>query len=90
MKTRTLLVALALSFIAAPAVAEDGKRPRRRVERHDAEQSRVHRIETVVVYGRRQLPLASIELTVQRPTFSVGTARYSERDRRFIRKGERW
>ena len=90
MRSRPLLAALALCFMTAPAIAEDGKRPRRRVERHDAQQTRVHRIQTVIVVGRRQLPQASIELTVQRPTFSVGTARYSERDRRFLRPGERW
>jgi hypothetical protein len=52
----------------------------------------VHQIETVVIPGRPQRPMASIELSVERVRFPVGTARYSERDRRFLKKaaGERW
>jgi hypothetical protein len=100
MKLTILLSMLAIS-LAAPAFAEapaPREKPRRRVEQHDrarteaARAGRVHQIETVVIPGRPQRPMASIELSVERVRFPVGTARYSERDRRFLKKaaGERW
>lgn len=98
---RTSLFALAFALLCTPAFAEapaPREKPRRLVEKHDrartdaAKATRVHQIETVVIPGRPQRPMASIELSVERVRFPVGTARYSERDRRFLKRaaGERW
>jgi hypothetical protein len=101
MKPSHLIVICALCSFATPAFAQapaPTSKPRRLVEKHDRVQSqavkggRVHQINTVVISGRPQRPLASIELSVERVRFPVGTARYSERDLRFLKKarGERW
>ena len=73
---------------AAATKAGKRARPMRRAERHSREQTRVHRLTPVKVFGRQQRPNAVIDLSRARHKFSVGTARYSPRDRAF-RKGER-
>ncbi len=98
MKLRALYLAFVIGSFALPAWAVPGEVKRRRAERHSAEQnevlkrSRVHHIDTVVIPGRPQRPMASIELSVERVRFPVGTARYNERDLRFLKKAsrERW
>ena len=79
----------------APAVKQ--RTARRRVGRHDLERSKaskvrghVHELAPVEVYGRRQRPLASVETSSVPFHFPLGTARYSERDRRFLKPGDRW
>ena len=88
---------LAEPAAAAPAVKRE--RAERRVERHDRRQAlvrktggRVFELDIVEVRGRRQRPLAAVETSVQEFRFPLGTARYSERDKRFLRsaRGERW
>ena len=74
--------------------------PRRHAEKLDQERSealrskkKVHELDTVYVFARPQRPLASVETAAQQFRFPVGTARYSERDRRFLnsaRGRERW
>ena len=101
MKSPYLVVICVLVSFAMPALAQspvETAKPRRLVEKHDRVQTqavkggRIHQIDTVVISGRPQRPLASIELNVGRVRFPVGTARYSERDLRFLKRarGERW
>jgi hypothetical protein len=87
----------AASADATSSAAAKPRAPRRRVERHEQERSaatkgrrKVHQIDTVIVYGRPQKPLAAVETSAQPLRFPVGTVRYSERDRRFLKAGERW
>ena len=88
--------ALAEGRAAAPAAAAPKARtPRRQAEKLDQERSqalrasRVHQIDTVYIYARPQRPLASIETAAQKVRFPVGTARYSERDQRFLKGARR-
>jgi hypothetical protein len=84
---------------SAPAVAK-ARVPRRQAEKLDQQRSlaerskrRVHEIDTVYVFARPQRPLATVETAAKQFQFPVGTARYSERDRRFLKsspKSERW
>lgn len=98
MKLRALWIAGVIASFAWPAIGAPGEVKRRRAERHSSErsealkQTRVHRIDTVVVSGRPQRPMASVELSVERVRFPVGTARYNERDQRFLKKtsANRW
>jgi hypothetical protein len=80
-----------------PAAAK--ARVPRRAEKLDQERSvaerskrKVHQIDTVYVYARPQRPIAAVETSTKPFQFPVGTARYSERDRRFLKssRGERW
>jgi hypothetical protein len=92
--------ALAESPAAAPAAgAPKARVPRRQAEKLDQERSaalrssrKVHQIDTVYVFARPQRPLATVETSTKQFQFPVGTARYSERDRRFLKsaRGERW
>lgn len=85
---------------AAEAVATPKARaPRRQAEKLDQERTaalkairKVHLMDTVYVFARPQRPLASVETAAQKVRFPVGTARYSERDRRFLKsaRGEGW
>jgi hypothetical protein len=98
---RNLIVLSAVLSFAGPVLADSSAKPRaaRRAEKLDQERTlavkakrKVHQIDTVYVFARPQRPLASVETSTQRFQFPVGTARYSERDRRFLRsaRGERW
>ena len=107
MWTRIVLVATLVALTnpafaeppaAAPA-APKARVPRRQAEKLDQERSaalkagrKVHQIDTVYVYARPQRPLASVETSTKQFQFPVGTARYSERARRFLKsaRGERW
>jgi hypothetical protein len=77
--------------VARPAAK---KRVVRRAERLSAakseasRKSRVEVVEPIDVIGRRQLPMAITDISRVEPEFSVGTARYSERDRRFLKNKE--
>ena len=54
---------------------------------------KVHQIDTVYVFARPQRPLATVETSTRQFQFPVGTARYSVRDRRFLKsmpRAERW
>ena len=62
------------------------KRPMRRAEKHSAEQTRIHRIKPVVVYGRSQLPQAVVDISRAAKRFQVGTERYSYRPHPFKNK----
>jgi hypothetical protein len=82
-----------------PAGAPKPRVPRRQAEKLDQARTaalqakrKVHVIDTVYVFARPQRPLASVETAAQSFRFPVGTARYSERDRRYLRsaRGERW
>jgi hypothetical protein len=83
----------------ATTAAPKGRVARRQAEKLDQQRSealrskrKVHEIGTVYVFARPQRPLASVETAAQQFRFPVGTARYSERDRRFLKsaRGERW
>jgi hypothetical protein len=84
---------------SAPAVAK-ARAPRRQAEKLDQRRSvaerskrKVHEIDTVYVFARPQRPLATVETATKQFQFPVGTARYSERDRRFVKsspKSDRW
>ncbi len=83
----------------APAAAPKQRVPRRQAEKLDQARTaalqakrKVHQIDTVYVFARPQRPLASVETAAQSFRFPVGTARYSERDKRFLRsaRDERW
>lgn len=103
---RSTLALLGALLLTGPALADAPPRadastakPRaskRRVERHDAERTAAVKgtgqmqLDTVVVFGRPQRPQAVTETSAQRFRFAVGTARYSERDRRFLSRGEGW
>ena len=92
--------ALAEGPAAAPAAAPKARVPRRQAEKLDQERSaalrssrgKVHQIDTVYVFARPQRPLATVETSTKQFQFPVGTARDSERDRRFLKsaRGERW
>lgn len=93
MRLKAMFAACAVVALMAGTL-DASPRVTRRVERHDAERSRaaapnrVTYIETVVIPGRRQRPLATIDTSVQPFRFPVGTARYSDRDRRFRKRGD--
>jgi hypothetical protein len=106
-RTMVLLAAVAFSSpalaepttVTSPPAAAKARVPRRQAEKLDQERSlalksnrKVHQIDTVHIFGRPQRPLASVETAAQQFRFPVGTARYSERDRRFLksRRDERW
>jgi hypothetical protein len=84
---------------SARAVAK-ARAPRRQAEKLDQQRSlaerskrKVHELDTVYVFARPQRPLATVETATRQFQFPVGTARYSERDRRFLKaspKSERW
>ncbi len=88
--------------LAEPAPAKPAKQQRtvlRRAERRDRERSaalkrgeRIVQIDTVVVQGRSQRPQAAVEVSVQSFQFPVGTARYSDFDRRKLKSSsdDRW
>jgi hypothetical protein len=77
----------------AAATKPQPERPRRRAQKLDHSRSvqerraRVHVIDTVTVVGRSQRPMSVFEVNVKAFRFPVGTARYSPRDRRFVRRG---
>jgi hypothetical protein len=92
MKLRALILLGGLVTLSTPAFGEaqpSNARVLRRVEKHDQQRSRsqVHTIDGVVIPGRAARPQASIEISVQPFRFPVGTARYSERDQRFLKRG---
>jgi hypothetical protein len=108
MLTRVMLVLALVAFAspalaegpaAAPTPAPKA-RVRRQAEKLDQERSaalrssrgKVHQIDTVYVFARPQRPLATVETSTKQFEFPVGTARYSERDKRFLKsaRGERW
>ena len=85
--------------VARPVATPKARVPRRQAEKLDQERTaalkssrKVHEIDTVYVFARPQRPLASVETAAQRVRFPVGTARYSERDKRFLKsaRGEGW
>jgi hypothetical protein len=83
---------------AAPKAAPAVHHPVRRAAKHDQAKSaeeratRVHVIDTVVVFGRAQRPMAVFDTNVRAFKFPVGTARYSTRDERYVPRAgkERW
>lgn len=84
---------------SGPPAAAKARVPRRQAEKLDQQRSaaerskrKVHQIDTVFVVARPQRPLATVETSTRQFQFPVGTARYSERDRRFLKssRGERW
>lgn len=96
MNIRWLVCAFALSM--GVASAEPPTTPRRRAAKLDHARSaqergsRVHVLKDVIVVGRGQRPMAVVDLSPERFGFPVGTARYSQHDRRFLptRSLERW
>ena len=96
MNIRWFLLAFALGIGMASAAPP--ATPRRRAAKLDHARtaqergSRVHVLKDVIVVGREQRPMAVIDLSPERFSFSVGTARHSQRDRPFLPAGsaERW
>jgi len=83
---------------AAGSDRDSAPRPRRRVEKHSAERTKAQsrnasdhqELETIVVVGRSERPQVVVEIQRARPRFQVGTARYSPRTKRYVRRGSQW
>lgn len=96
MLIRTLLVIACALACAEPAFAEPppaavkAGTPRRRAEKLDQAQSQAARADRVVsvpeieITGKPQRPLVTVEIAVKPFDFPVGTARYSDRNQRFL------